>query len=128
MATTRKRPAAVSEATKDDYDALLKLCGLTSKVTEVIRSYETTHRVNVSYDKLCRLVRAKKTFPDGARPARGRRQVLSEEACAFITSLIRGYHSTKGRVPYSLLKKLMRGLLAAELGLLSADALEPLQV
>jgi len=124
----RQRPIVISQATNDHYDALLATLSPFDNVASSMAAFEKKEHVEMSYDKLCRLNRAKAAGAEELHPGSGRRQLLSPEACRFITSLIRGHHTTKGSVPFALLAKLMRALLAAELGWLSDNALRPLQV
>jgi hypothetical protein len=123
-----QRPILISQATNDHYDALLATLSPFDNVALAMAAFEKKERVEMSYDKLCRLNRAKAAGAEELHPGAGRPQLLSGEACSFITSLVRGHHTTKGSVPFSLLAKLMRALLAAELGWLSDNALRPLQV
>jgi hypothetical protein len=118
----------ISQATHDHYDALLAKLSPFDNIREAMAAYEKQEHVDMSYQKLCRLNRLKAAGSEDLHPGAGRRQLLSEEACRFITGLIRGHHTTKGSVPFSLLAKLMRALLAAELGWLSDNALRPWQV
>jgi hypothetical protein len=118
----------ICQATNDHYDALLATLSPFDNVALAMAAYEKKEHVKMSYHKLCRLNRAKTAGAEELHPGSGRRQLLSPEACRFVTSLIRGHHTTKGSVPFALLAKLMRALLAAELGWLSDNALRPLQV
>ena len=122
MAGRPRRVEVISEATTDDYESLLRTIKPNSNVSEAMRAYEKENKIAMNYDKLARLVRNKR---DKGVLSRGRPRLLSDAACQVITRLIRGGATTKGRMSKSVLRKLMRGLLAAELGLLSDDALVP---
>ena len=113
-----QRPIVISQATNDHYDTLLATLSPFDNVASSMAAFEKKEHVEMSYDKLCRLNRAKAAGAEELHPG----------SCRFITSLIRGHHTTKGSVPFALLAKLMRALVAAELGWLSDNALRPLQV
>ena len=92
----RQRPIVISQATNDHYDALLATLSPSDNVALAMAAYEKKEHVEMSYQKLCRLNRAKAAGAEELHPGAGRRQLLRKMEMRTRNRVVTSQRRTSG--------------------------------